>query len=43
MVAVKINLFEKAPVSLNSSGSRERKRPFHGLGAPLSPLSETSG
>ncbi len=33
---------EMFPVSLDSSGSRERKRPFQGLGAPLSPSSETS-
>jgi len=33
---------EKSPVSLDSSGSRERKRPFQGLGTPLSPSSETS-
>ncbi len=33
---------EKPPVSLDSSGSRERKRPLQGLSAPLSPSSETS-
>ena len=37
-----IEFSEKQPVSLDSSGSRERKRPFHGLSAPLSPSSETS-
>ena len=33
---------EEFPVSLDGSGSHRRERPFHGLSAPLSPLSETS-
>ncbi len=39
---ITIEFSEKSPVSLDSSGSRERKRPFQGLGTPLSPSSETS-
>ena len=37
-----IDFSEKPSVSLDSSGSRKRKRPFQGLSAPLSPSSETS-
>ena len=37
-----IVISEKPPVSRDSSGSRKRKRPFHGLSAPLSPSRETS-
>jgi len=37
-----LNPPQKAPVSLDDSGSRKRERPFHGLSAPLSPSSETS-
>jgi len=39
---IKIESSEKPPVSLDSSGSHERKRPLHGWSAPLSPSSETS-
>ena len=37
-----IECSEKPPVSLEAKGSRKRKRPFHGLSAPLSPSNETS-
>ncbi len=36
-----IEVPDKPSVSLDSSGSRKRKRPFQGLGAPLSSSSET--
>ncbi len=37
-----VEISEIVSVSLDSSGSRKRKRPFQGLSAPLSPSSETS-